>query len=360
MKTELPFRLFANCQLVKGAERSTICDLQRGKFHLIPNSLFDLLVEFQGSKIEDVKKHFDNEYDDTIDDYFSLLIKEELIFFSSIHNLFPPLNLQWDSPSVLTYALIDIGPTVYDNFLAIAIQLDELDCKYVELRSYQPLSIDKLNTLLISFDESTVISVSLIVPHNENISTLEWKSFCDNHKRITSLTLHSSTQEINDQSPEYMVPIFYRTEKISSELCCGVIHRGVFVSSTESFTESLKFNSCLNKKVGIDLDGNIKNCPSMRKSFGNISDIKLIEAIKHDEFKRSWRYNKDVIEVCKDCEFRHVCTDCRAFLDDPENHLSKPLKCGYDPYTCTWEPWSTNPLKMNAIAHYGLSDIGIK
>lgn len=34
--------------------------------------------------------------------------------------------------------------------------------------------------------------------------------------------------------------------------------------------------------------------------------------------------------------------------------LSKPLKCGYNPYTGEWSDWSTNPLKQKAIEFYGI------
>jgi hypothetical protein len=39
------------------------------------------------------------------------------------------------------------------------------------------------------------------------------------------------------------------------------------------------------------------------------------------------------------------------------NNLSKPLKCGYNPYTNEWAEWSTNPLKEKAIAYYGMQDL---
>jgi hypothetical protein len=38
-------------------------------------------------------------------------------------------------------------------------------------------------------------------------------------------------------------------------------------------------------------------------------------------------------------------------------HLFTPLKCGYNPYTCEWEEWSTNPLKQKAIGYYGMRSI---
>ncbi len=95
----------------------------------------------------------------------------------------------------------------------------------------------------------------------------------------------------------------------------------------------------------------------MAQSFGNIKDTTLQEALDHPDFKKYWNVTKDQVQVCKDCEFRYICTDCRAYLENPEDMYSKPLKCGYDPYTGVWEEWSTNPLKQHAIDYYGMRDI---
>lgn len=92
----------------------------------------------------------------------------------------------------------------------------------------------------------------------------------------------------------------------------------------------------------------------MKESFGNIKNITFQGALKAKDFKKYWNINKDKISVCKDCEFRHICTDCRAYIENPEDIYSKPLKCGYDPYTATWEEWSTNPLKQKAKAYYNI------
>ncbi len=99
------------------------------------------------------------------------------------------------------------------------------------------------------------------------------------------------------------------------------------------------------------------NCHSMKESYGNIRDTTLREALEKPDFKKYWNINKDQIKVCRDCEFRYICTDCRAYIEDPENIHSKPLKCGYSPYTCEREEWSTNPLKQKAIEHYGMQEL---
>ena len=71
---------------------------------------------------------------------------------------------------------------------------------------------------------------------------------------------------------------------------------------------------------------------------------------------------KNNIQVCKDCGFRYIFTDCRAYTEQTHYteeglDISKPLKCGYNPYTGEWEKWSTNPLKQKTIEYYGMRKI---
>lgn len=138
---------------------------------------------------------------------------------------------------------------------------------------------------------------------------------------------------------------------------CGLVAKNNFYLNQTLIKISLSHNSCLFKKISIDTESNIKNCPSMPQSFGRIKDTTLEEVLNHPDFKKYWNINKDKIHVCKDCEFRYICTDCRAYVEDPEDIYSKPLKCGYNPYTGEWSEWSTNPLKQKAIEFYGMQDL---
>jgi len=49
------------------------------------------------------------------------------------------------------------------------------------------------------------------------------------------------------------------------------------------------------------------------------------------------RLSKDHIEVCKDCEYRYACFDCRVKTNDAENLYAKSSDCFYNPYTGIWE-----------------------
>ena len=82
------------------------------------------------------------------------------------------------------------------------------------------------------------------------------------------------------------------------------------------------------------VNGNIKNCPALKQCYGNIDDINISNVINTQKFSSYWSITKDQIHTCKDCEFRYICTDCRAFID---NILDKPKKCNYNPYIGQWE-----------------------
>lgn len=150
-------------------------------------------------------------------------------------------------------------------------------------------------------------------------------------------------------------------KEIISKSSCGKVDLKYFNTNLPKVLEAVNHNSCLHKKISIDVEGNIRNCPSMSQSFGNIKNITLEEALNHKDFKKYWNLTKDKIEVCKDCEFRYICTDCRAYTERSHKNefgldISKPLKCGYNPYTGEWEKWSINPLKEKSIKYYGMKE----
>lgn len=343
MEMNKPFCLYANCIPVKGASRSVICDLQRNQIKLIPNDLFEILDKYEKLTIYEVKKNYQNKYDETIDEYFDFLLENEFIFFTDIPDSFPKLSHKWDDPSEITNAIIDFNnDSNYDIKKAIN-QLDKLNCKHIEIRFFDNVSKEYISAILKYIEDikSTILSVDIILPFNFEIEKIE--SLLNQYIRLSSLKFFNAPKN------KFITPtkdkrgyIVYTKEKIQNESHCGIISKNFFVINIPTYTEGKNHNTCLNRKVGIDTKGNIKNCPSMNVSYGNISQIEIKEAIKKAGFKDFWNITKDEIETCKICEFRYVCTDCRAFV---KNTLDKPVKCGYDPYTNKWDESSSNILK---------------
>ena len=353
------FILFADCIPVKGYSRSVICDTKNNDYHIIPNGLYDILEQYNGKTIENIKNDYEHQYDEIIDEYFQFLMDNNLIFYNSNLELFPKLSMVWNTPSLITNVIIDYDETIHD-FEILVPQFEKLKCSYIQLRFYKKISLDYIKSIVkkLEQEKSRIVSIDFIFPFYENFNIEELNILLSENTRIHSVIIYNSPYDkINKPINQNMGYVMLVERNIINEKHCGIINDVYFYSDIKLFSESQHHNTCLNKKISIDKHGNIKNCPSMAQSFGNIKETSLEEAINQKDFKKYWNITKDQIEVCKDCEFRHICTDCRAYIEEPENQYSKPLKCGYNPYTNVWEEWSTNPLNQKAIEFYGMQNL---
>jgi SPASM domain peptide maturase of grasp-with-spasm system len=330
------FKLFSCCIPVKGAKRSIICDVQRNRFDFIPNGLYQILKEYEILKFDSIKKDYNHEFDETLDQYFDFLIKNEYIFECSDlqSSYFPPIELKWDEPYVITNCIIDVNNESNHDFFKIFSQLEEIMCPFIQIRFYSKVSVKTLNSIFSKLNNSSVISVELIIPQSTDLKTDVLRKLMNDFPRVNLVFIHSAEKyEMIEKVEGQAGNIILVPDKIDSALYCGNISYKTFSINLKTFSESQKYNTCLNRKLSIDVNGEIRNCPSMPESFGNISDTKIIDVLKNEIFIRMWNISKDKIEICKDCEFRYICTDCRAYISDDSNIYSKPFKCPYNPYT---------------------------
>jgi SPASM domain peptide maturase of grasp-with-spasm system len=350
--------LYASCIPVKGKTRAIICDIQRQAYLFIPNTLFEVLSQHQGKTLKEIKATYENKFNETIDEYFSFLIEKEYAFFADNPALFPAINLLWEDPRKLTNAIIDIGDDsklTFHDYESIFSQLGTLGCEHIQIRSFGNRNLSFFETILKKIGTKRIISIELIIRYPVDLLENQFVEFCNQFPRVFSITLYGAPYDkVINTDCQNMGYLIFTKELIDSCFQCGVISSTFFTINMKSLTESQHHNTCLNRKISIDTAGNIKNCPSMQQSFGHISDTSLEEVIKNPNFTKVWNIKKDEIEKCKGCEFRHICTDCRAYLANPDDLYSAPLKCGYNPETCEWEEWSTNPLKQQAIEYYQL------
>ena len=353
-------KLFECCLLVKGSRRSLICDVQRNDYKFIPNDLYDILIEYDGKSIETLKSNFAKTEHPVLEEYLSFLEKNEFIFWCDPDeiDLFPEIDLNWDVPSTISNTIIDIDEFSSHDLSTLIPQFEVLNCQDIQIRSYTKKNISFWKDFLVLTKTSKIKNIEIITQWDEEYDYKEIFDLTRLNLRLRAIIFHSSSiNKIIRSEDSKGGSIIIILDKIDNYSHCGQIHLNYFSANIKHFTEAQKHNTCLNRKISIDVNGEIKNCPSMAKSYGNIKDTTLAEAIEKPGFKDLWFINKDQIDVCKDCEFRYICTDCRAYLENPEDIYSKPLKCGYNPYTAEWEEWSTNPLKQKAIEYYGMQEL---
>jgi SPASM domain peptide maturase of grasp-with-spasm system len=331
------FKLYANCIPVKGAKRSLICDLQRNSFKFIPNSLYELIInDFQVFTLEELRGKYDHEM---LDEYIQFLENNEFGFWCSCKDMerFPQLNLDWDFPAKITNAIIDIKDILH-NFQKIFTELSQLGCKYIQIRFYKNHQFEAFKEIVNVLEGSIIKSVQFVIPYWGSGIEVISKNIGKLSHRISFIIITGAPFEKIIKRDQFTnTNIFFIKKEFISNKSCGVIDPKNFFPGLKLFQEAQKFNTCLNRKISVDENGNIKNCPSSSESFGNINITTLHQVIKNPRFTQKWNISKDEIEVCKECEFRYICVDCRVYLDDLKNIYSKPAKCKYDPYSTTFK-----------------------
>lgn len=330
------FLLFANCIPVKGAKRSIICDLQLNRYRFIPNILYEIISNNRNKTVTQIKDIYKGQYNDGIDLFFNLFVKENWGFYTDSPKQFPLLDLTWNSPLKITNSIIDIDAKSDYNFLEVIQQLSEVNCEALQVRIFNEISIDFLKKISNQLIDTSVLYVDLIIKHTTLISRKNILDLVYSNPRIRQVIIcNSPFKKIIHKKETNFGLVIYIKENVTNSSHCGVVNEKYFNSNIQLFTESQKYNSCLNKKISVDVNGNIKNCPSMSLSFGNIKDKSILDAFNSKGFDKYWNINKDQIDVCKDCEFRYICTDCRAYTEN-KSPFSKPKKCSYNPYEASW------------------------
>jgi len=350
------FNLFSNILVTKGAGRILISDLQRNVSELYPLELYDIMEEFKNHCIENVIDGYDEESKFMVKEYLDILLQNEYGFITEDHwdPNFPGLSYEYDEPSILSEIFVEFSEI--SILKKIKQSVEHLRIKHLIIYSKKKFTAEDFIEIDQIFSNSVLCGIEIFSPFHEGVNKLFVNTLHKNTERIYNIVFYGCRKKPFRTRDEFRFTLYFAEEevKISS---CGKVDLKYFNTNISKVSEAVNHNSCLHKKVGIDISGNIKNCPLMAESFGNINDISLEDAVIKPGFRKYWNLTKDKIEICKDCEFRYVCTDCRAYTE--RNHTnnegldtSKPLKCGYDPYTGKWETWSRNPLKQKAIRFY--------
>jgi SPASM domain peptide maturase of grasp-with-spasm system len=274
-----------------------------------------------------------------IDEYIEFLENKDFIFYTEDPNLFPDIEINHETSSLISNAVIDINTTMENNMertIKTIKDLNDLNCEAVLLRILSPINEAELENILKLFDDSIITSIELHISHliTSSSESSYFENIINTYKRVQNVFIFNS--EENKQMQYARVTLKYFKQNIY-EFHCGLINPNHFSLSLNFFTESQHYNSCLYRKISIDENGNIYNCPYAAKSFGNIKTSNLQNIINKRKFQYLWHITKKNIDVCKDCEFRIICSDCRCYIKDTENIYSQPLFCLYNPYIAKWE-----------------------
>lgn len=314
-------KLFPNVIPVKGYNRSLLVDLQNGIPHLVPNDLIDYLDQTVKSEIDEYEKFI-------LDNELGILIDLELseCFGSFPTNYYPT--------SKINNAIFELNESSEWNIPSVLNQLDELGTQFLEVRFLDYLSLlNNLKTFQKYCDGKTIESIQIMVPYHEDLKRFLDSALRERFFRLCTIVVYNAPFGFELEMNFYNL-VFTKQESISHENC-GNVSIDSFVVNTQTYARNLNYNSCLAQKISVDKDGFICNCPSLSSKFGHANTTPLSEVFVQKAFQDKWKLTKDKVLICSVCEFRWICTDCRAFtIDEIEN--GKPSKCTYNPFISLW------------------------
>ena len=151
---------------------------------------------------------------------------------------------------------------------------------------------------------------------------------------------------LNIRAPDVVRPTGRAQEtdimpNIRTLLNFGFLTKPNFSTDPVSFQRNHLYNSCLAGKIAVTTDGRVIPCIfSRNETLGSVRNQELEEILQSQTVKETWELTKDRVLVCRDCEYRYACFDCRPLAADSscgKNYSSAPApRCTYNPYSGEW------------------------
>lgn len=289
--------IFTFCKIIKGKKKAIICDFQKKNIKYIPMELADVIKLLNTSEYKDVEKLF-NSQKYIFDSYVNFLIDEKFAFFSDKKNEFLSIPNYWNSPEIINNAVVEYDFDKYNMTNAIR-ELNDLGCKFLEIRLLCNENIEYLEKLLNTVEDSVLCSMRILLPFSKELDLSLIRTIITNNKKIEKVIFYQSPHDNYSEDDIIFIKDSYQKIKTENYRSNDVI------IDLDYFIEAQNYNPYYNRKVCIDIEGNIKNCLKNKKNFGNINKVSISKVIADTDFKDLWFASPDKIEGIKDSELKY-------------------------------------------------------
>lgn len=236
------------------------------------------------------------------------------------------------TPSLITNAIINLNiNTFFDEKNKIFENLESLLCKHLVIQFDEKMTISNFQSLIESINQYNIHECLIISEYSEDMYTDEFADIALSSNRYNAIIFYNSPFKKNlENLIFYVKEINVISEKKQNE----------FVPNFNLYLESLNHNSYFNRKLYIGPNGEIKNAPESEEIFGYIQKLKeknsFTNIIESAKFQKFWNINKDLIDVCRECEFRYMCVDNRTPLQREDGGWYHEEECNYNPFIGKW------------------------
>lgn len=117
------------------------------------------------------------------------------------------------------------------------------------------------------------------------------------------------------------------------------LKRPNFRTDRAAFERNRYANSCWHGRLSVSTDGTVYPCEFERNIvYGNVRQASLPDILAGEAVRRYWYLSFDHITLCRDCEYRFACRDCRPMAYAERGRMTdQNPRCCYDPASGRWD-----------------------
>ncbi|RUL60063.1 grasp-with-spasm system SPASM domain peptide maturase [Prevotella koreensis] len=339
--------IFHDVIISKGRNQSILYDLSEKRLFKVPNSVIEFITILGNKTIGEILNSFSTYEKRILFSYVQFLLSNKLArlvnnveqFGSQeqfIKGFKESLNI---STSIIDSAIIDIKETSSFDIQGFIKKLTSFRCSKILLRFWE-INMDFFKKAISCIRTSnSIVRVDTYLPmemYSQIVTIIE--NECKLFNILVFRCDKSSISFINPDIIDLRKTIYKSTKQSLAPTDCGNISFGktALIPRSDYILKNIFVNSCLYKKISVDSDGFVKNCPSMRHHFGHVDSVDLCKVIKENSFTKYWYITKDKINICSICQYKYSCFDCRAYTED-DTLYGRPSKCQLSTSSNQWK-----------------------
>jgi SPASM domain peptide maturase of grasp-with-spasm system len=319
-------QLFKWCEQIKITEgylRSCIYDLNRSEYELVLKKCQYLVDQIERKNT----KLIDSFFSKSDMEWVNFFLEKEYILSipENLFDNFTCLGLDFEQPNYINNSVVYST----NNLDVIIPYIDQLGCKHLHIvcETESELIIMMRRYFITTNFHSLEVSLLLFENNNEELLKI-----CHEFPIISKIFVANENVKTRNTGGYFGNILRFKNKTDFTP---------TFVPRIETYLESQKHNLYFNKKLFIDKNGDIKNAKEVKSKSGNIKAVnlfdKLLSLVESKRFQKYWFSHKGITDVCKDCEFRHMCVDNRLPIERSENDWFHKTECNYNPYIAKWE-----------------------
>jgi len=309
-------------------------DLQKGTSYPLPNEYYNFLHLTQTMELDKVLD-LNTNLKFTFLRFIEYLIESKIGFLAEDIELFSNSKQAiYETPYQIENVIIEIENLYVIDYFKLLEKLAELDVPDYQIRILSPsIQIDEVSCLLNILKKTSAKAVELFYPSFEDIKVDKLFQLIKSNKRLSRIFLYDHGYDEIKSNKD--LEIDNRLISIKKDIrldSSEEIAISNFVADFHIYNEAMSFNVGLNKKLTIDKSGYISNSISSETIIKFSPNIEWKKILNNKTLRKYWEVTNDMIEKCKDCQFRYMCISTSELVLEYDVYKKREL-CYFDPYT---------------------------